>query len=50
MSARLTCYLCHRAEATDHFWIDGELGYQLVCHDCKTPEQRAMPDQPRPAA
>lgn len=45
-----TCQLCHRAEALDHFWIDREVGYQLICRDCMTPAQRAMADAPRPAA
>lgn len=49
MTARTTCSVCHRAEATDHFWIDRELGYQLVCPACQTPAQAAL-CQPRPAA
>ena len=44
-----TCYVCHREPALNHFWIDGELGYQPVCHDCQTPAQRVIADTPRPA-
>lgn len=44
-----TCQICHINEALSQFWIDGQLGYQLVCPDCMTPEQAAL-CQPRPAA
>lgn len=49
MSAALACHICHRVPALDHFWIDREVGYQLVCATCQTPEQAAL-CQPRPAA
>ena len=44
------CHLCHRVPAVHHFWIDRESGYQLICDDCQTPEQRAAVAQPRAEA